>query len=597
MDAVQAYGLSFGVALAAALGATWAVRGVARRMSWVARPRADRWHLRPTALLGGVGIFVGFMVSYLAWRPARIDGDALLVACSAAMFLLGLVDDRIQLKPYTKLIGQIAVATLCTTYGLRLHWLQNVVLDTGLTIFWLVGVTNALNLLDNIDGAAAGIATIAALFLVYFSHVQGHHDGARLAAAFAGATLGFLVFNFNPASIFMGDCGSLFLGFFLGGLSLVGSNVTGARRNLAAVLSIPVLLLLIPILDTTLVTISRRYHGRSVAQGGRDHASHRLVALGLSERGATLLLWAIAATSGGVAVLVRNVSQAVALGLVAAFIMAMLFLTVFLGRVKVYEAIEAEAEARNRALLPTLADFSYKRRVFETLNDLVLILLCYYGAYLLRFEGLAEQAEFLQPFGRSLPVVVVTQLGVFLAVGLYRGLWRYTGMDDLALIVKAVLAAAATSSVALYVLFRFHGLSRSVMLIDAVLLLLGVAGTRVAFRLLRSWLGGVRESGQRVLIYGAGDGGELLLRELRNNHDLGLVAVGFVDDDPQKTGRVIHGVPVVGGIAELDRLIASTRVEVVVASTAKIEPDRWELVERTCRELGLGTRRMRIAFE
>jgi UDP-GlcNAc:undecaprenyl-phosphate GlcNAc-1-phosphate transferase len=593
----RAYALSFGIAFAASLFATFAMRSIARRFGWVARPRSDRWHRKPTALLGGVGIFAGFLVAYLIDRPAALSGDALLVACSAAMFAIGLVDDRVQLKPYTKLVGQIAVATLVTSFGLRLHWLPNGVLDQGLTIFWLVGITNALNLLDNIDGAAAGIAAIAALFLVYFGHAQGHAESARLAAAFAGATVGFLVFNFHPASIFMGDCGSLFLGFFLGGFSLVGSDVTGARRNVLAVLTIPVLLLMMPILDTTLVTISRRYYGRSVSQGGRDHTSHRLVALGLSERGATLMLWAIAATSGWLAVLVQNTSQAVAGGVIAVFGMGMLFLMVFLGRVKVYDVIEHESERGNRALLPTLADFSYKRRVFETLNDLVLVLLSYYCAYLLRFEGMPAEQAYLARFVQSLPVVVVVQMSVFLVAGLYRGVWRYTGLDDLTTIVRAVGAAAATAAIALQLLFRYEGLSRSVMVIDALLLLVGVAGSRVSFRLLRNWITRNRPDGQRVLIYGAGDGGELLLREMRNNSDLGLVPVGFVDDDPQKAGRMIHGVPVIGTFSELDRVIASSKVQLVLASTGKIDPGRWAEVERTCVARGLGARRMRIALE
>src|SRR4051812_35620143 len=153
LPADRAYALSFGVAFAAALLATLAVRQLARRVGWVARPRADRWHRRPTALMGGVGIFAGFVVAYLLDRPRALSGDALLVACSAAMFLLGLVDDRIQLKPYAKLVGQMVVAALVTSFGLRLHWLPSAVLDQGLTIFWLVGITNALNLLDNIDGA------------------------------------------------------------------------------------------------------------------------------------------------------------------------------------------------------------------------------------------------------------------------------------------------------------------------------------------------------------------------------------------------------------------------------------------------------------
>jgi UDP-GlcNAc:undecaprenyl-phosphate GlcNAc-1-phosphate transferase len=587
----------FAAAFLMAVVVTLAVRSAARALGLVAKPRPDRWHRKPTALYGGVGIFTAFLVTYLIHRPSGAVGGGLLTACASGMFLLGLVDDKIQLKAYTKLVAQIVFATLFTTFGLRLHWLHNAILDQGLTIFWLVGVTNALNLLDNIDGAAAGIAAIAGSYLIYFCHAAGQTDLAVMAACFTGAVLGFLVFNFNPASIFMGDCGSLFIGFFLGGLSVVNFQQAGARRNVLAVLAIPVLLLLLPILDTTLVTISRRFHGRAVSQGGRDHTSHRLVALGLSERQATLLLWAIAALSGGLAVLVKSASTFVAAAVVAVFLFALLFLMIFLGKVKVYEGVASESEARGRALLPTLADFSYKRRVFETLNDLALILLCYYGAFLLRFDGQAEP-WFTTQFVNSMPVVIVSQISVFLAMGLYRGVWRYTGVDDLVVIVRAVGAAVILSTAAVLFVFRFEGFSRAVFIIDGALLLLGVGGSRISFRVLRAFLERRRPiTGKRVLIYGAGDGGELLVRELMNNHDLGMVPVGFIDDDPQKKGRVIHGVPVVGSWEDCSGKLRSVRAEEIVLSTAKVEPARWQLVERLATREGVGCRRMRIAFD
>jgi UDP-GlcNAc:undecaprenyl-phosphate GlcNAc-1-phosphate transferase len=596
MSSWPAYALSFFVAMFAAVVATYSTRHIARRIGWVAKPRADRWHTKPTALSGGVGIFLGFIPVYLWQRPASHPGDALLVGCSTGMFLLGFVDDRIQLKPYSKLIGQVGIATIFTIFGLRLHWLPNAFLDQGLTIFWLVGVTNALNLLDNIDGAAAGIAAIAAGYMVYLCDSVAEPGAAAMAAAFAGSVVGFLFFNFNPASIFMGDSGSLFIGFFLAGLSLTTGR-TGARRDIVALLSVPVLLLLIPIADTTLVTISRRYHGRSISQGGRDHTSHRLVALGMSERRATLLLWGLALASGGVAVMVRTTSTVIALGVVSTFVMGVLFLMIFIGKVKVYEPIDTEAEGRGRTLLPTLADFTYKRRIFEVLSDVVIIVIAYYGAFLLRFEN-APPAEFVSAALRTLPVAVLVQMTTFLALGLYRGLWRYTGIDDLRVIIVAVGAAAAATPLAVFFLFRFEHHSRAVFLINGLLLLIGIAGSRVSFRLLRSWLGRWQPHvAKRVLIYGAGDAGELLVRELRNNSRLGMNAVGFMDDDPQKEGRVIHGVRVLSRGVGLDKLLSQERIDEVLFSMQTIEPEKWEYVQKVCTERGAQCRRMRISLE
>jgi UDP-GlcNAc:undecaprenyl-phosphate GlcNAc-1-phosphate transferase len=591
------YAFSFGVALAASLMVTLLVRTAARRFGLVAKPRADRWHRRPTALFGGVGIFLGFAVSYLIRRPAEVEGDALLVLCAAGMFTVGLIDDFVQLKPYTKLVGQIIFSTLVTMFGLRLHWVSSHVLDQAITIFWLVGVTNAVNLLDNLDGLAGGVAAIASAYLIYFCHVSGNTSTAALSAAFCGSVLGFLVFNFNPASIFMGDCGSLFLGFFLGGVALINNRI-GMRSNIVAVLTIPVLLLLIPILDTTLVTLSRKLHGRAVSQGGRDHTSHRLVALGLSERRAALTLWALAALSGLVAVVVNSLAWSIGVFVVPAFGLMLLFFVIFVGRVKVYEPVAHEGEGSGRALLPTLADFSHKRRVFEVLNDLVIIVLSYYAAYLLRFDGTWVQPYYRQ-FLASLPLVIVVQIGAFLAAGLYQGLWRYTSMSDLSRLVRAVAAAWVAALVAIVFVFRMEGYSRGALVMDGVLLFCGIAGSRLSFRILRTWIARFQDqpNGKRILIYGAGDGGELLLRELQNNRDLGLLPIGFLDDDPQKQGRVIHGVRVLGSSLRLPELVGAQKVEEVLISTSRLEAERDAEVARQCALAGVHCRRLRISLE
>jgi UDP-GlcNAc:undecaprenyl-phosphate GlcNAc-1-phosphate transferase len=591
------YLLRFAAGLVASAVLTFLVRAIARRQGFVAKPRADRWHRKPTALFGGVGIFGAFLFSALFRYPGHIAGDGLLLLCAGGMFCIGFVDDLIQLKPYTKLVGQVVVCTVFTMFGMRLHWLSSEVADQALTVFWLVGITNALNLLDNLDGVAGGISVIASGFLVYFCHVSGQTTSAALCAAFSGATAGFVLFNFNPASIFMGDCGSLFLGFFLGGVTMVNFNY-GVRRNVIAVLSVPVLLLLLPIVDTTLVTISRKLHGRRVSQGGRDHTAHRLVALGLSERATTLTLWTWAAASGTVAVLVRNLSWAVSALVVATFGLTLLFFMVFVGRVRVYEPVASEDEGRGRALLPTLADFTYKRRIFEVLNDVALIVLAYWMAFMLRFDGALTQ-PYYGTFLKSLPLVLVTQLATFLACGLYRGLWRYTSMSDLTTLGRAVVAGWIASMVAVLLAYRFEGFSRGMFVMDAVLLFCGVAGSRLSFRLLRVWL--VRfqpkTTGKRVLIYGAGDGGELLVRELQNNQRLGLHPIGFVDDDPQKHGRVIHGVRVLGDSEHLKGLVDAQRVEEIVISTGRISDDRSAALVAFCQELGVSCRRMRIALE
>jgi len=570
---------------------------LARRSGFVATPRADRWHREPTALMGGVAIYLACLIAFVLFRERSVGGGGLLFACASAMFLLGLVDDLVHLKPYAKLVGQIAAAATLTTFGLQLPWTSSVVLNQAFTIFWLVGVTNAMNLLDNIDGLSAGVAVIAAAFMTYFFVASGQTGAAALSAGFAGALLGFLVYNFNPASIFMGDSGSLFVGFLLGAAALL--HTTQRSRGLVAVLAPPVLILAIPILDTTFVTVLRKLNGRPVSQGGRDHTSHRLVALGLSERQATLTLYGMAIASGFTGLAAYRFPTSVAVGLLPVFVMGLLFIAVYLGRVKVYKAPDEHALAGQRALLPTLADFTYKRRIFEVLNDFVLIILCYYGAFLLRFEGQLNE-PFWGKFVLSLPLVIIVQIAVFLATGLYDGLWRYTSIKDLRRFIASCALSATLTVLSVLAVFRgLEGFSRAVFILDAMLLFLGVAGSRVSFRLFRDWMierMGLR-AGRRVLIYGAGDGGELLLREIRQNDSLGLIPVGFVDDDPHKIGKVIHGVRVIGSSDRLKELLPDLHVEEVVVSSSKVDENRLAAVTELCRQRAVGFRRARFQLE
>ncbi|HEU5133470.1 MAG TPA: MraY family glycosyltransferase, partial [Pyrinomonadaceae bacterium] len=251
------------------------VRAFARRYGFVAAPKIDRWHKKPTAMLGGTAIWLSVVITYFVFISGTTYGKFILLA-STFLFIVGLIDDVLHIKPYQKLIGQVMGAAYVVYYGLSLPWTGSVLLNMALAIFWLIGITNAINLLDNMDGLASGIAVIAAGFLALSFVNTGQYTEALVMLIFAGALLGFLVYNSNPASIFMGDCGSMFVGFFLASSALI--NVSGGRsRSLLPVLAVPILVLFIPIFDTTFVTVLRKLSGRSASVGGRDHTSHRLV--------------------------------------------------------------------------------------------------------------------------------------------------------------------------------------------------------------------------------------------------------------------------------------------------------------------------------
>ncbi|HEY8411167.1 MAG TPA: hypothetical protein VIK76_07190 [Pyrinomonadaceae bacterium] len=576
-----------------ALLLTPVVRAFARRAGMVAVPKTDRWHKKPTAMMGGIVIWLTVVICYFTFIRHTTYGSRILLA-STFLFLVGLVDDLIHIKPYQKLIGQILGSAFVVYYGLSLPWTSSVLLNMALAIFWLIGITNAINLLDNMDGLASGIAVIAAGFLALSFVNTGQFSEALILLIFAAALLGFLVYNSNPASIFMGDCGSMFVGFFLASSALI--NVSGGRsRSFLPVLAVPILVLFIPIFDTTFVTVLRKLSGRAASQGGRDHTSHRLVALGMSERHAVLMLYGFAGLSGLLAILVQRARLDVSLAAIAGFTIVLTLVGVYLAGVKVYDPSEAQLALKEKPLYSFLIDLSYKRRIFEVLLDVVLIILSDWAAYAINFPP-ASPAWNL--FIRTLPVLVFIKMGVFLVMGVYRGLWRYTSMSDLIVFAKAVALSSIASLLVLLFAFRFEGFSRKVFVIDAVLMLLFLAVSRMAFRLFRQILPAVgNKNGRRVLIYGAGDGGELLLRELRNNRELNLSPIGFLDDDPAKSGKVIHGLRVFGGNGDLSIVCTQHEVDEVVISSMKMTEERIQEVLLICADRQIAVKRMRITME
>lgn len=587
------------VALAAsailALALTPIVRAFARSVGMIAKPKSDRWHKKPTAMLGGVAIWLSVVIGYFLFVPSSPYGWVILSA-STFLFLVGLVDDLLNTKPYQKLIGQVMGSAFVIYYGLSLPWTRSSSVNVVLTIFWLIGITNAVNLLDNMDGLAPGIAAIASSFLAISFITTGHTTEALLLMIFAGALLGFLVYNSNPASIFMGDSGSMFVGFFLASSALM--NLTGGRsRSLAPVIAVPVLILFIPIFDTTFVTILRKVSGRAASQGGRDHTSHRLVALGLSERRAVWMLYGFAALAGVLGLSVQSMKLDVSLAAIAGFTVLLTLLGVYLAGVKVYDETEETLAVKDQSPYGFLIDLSYKRRIFEVLLDIILILLSYWCAYALKFGAFSGNNAW-KLFLRTLPVLVFVKMAAFLVTGVYRGIWRYTGLDNLIVFAKGVALSSVLSVLVILFAFRFEGFSRTIFIIDALLMFMFLAASRMAFRLFRQVLpvSGSGE-GRRVLIYGAGDAGELVLRELMNNRALKYSPVGFLDDDPAKKGKVIHGLKVYAANGDLNVLCRQHNANELLISINSMPPERLQQIIDFGRTHDIAVKRMRINIE
>ena len=568
-------------------------RQLSIRFGRVAQPREDRWHRSPVALFGGVAIGCTLLVVSAALGVA--GKLPVLTLAAFVMFAVGLTDDILSLKPATKLVAQIACASVLLFFNYRLNWLESMTFDSLLTLFWVVGLSNAFNLLDNMDGLCAGTAIIVGAAMLLDPNPTGMLDPAeaQYLAALVGATGGFLVYNIHPAKIFMGDSGSLLLGFSFGALTLSASRGVPTRSSILPIVAAPVLVLLLPIFDTTLVTVSRMMSGRSASQGGRDHSSHRLVAIGLSERRAVLVLWTLAAIGGAIGIGLRHVNQSWSILVVAAFLVGMTLFAVYLGRIRVYEG---DAAVNRGTITPIVVEFMYKRRVAEVLLDLFLVTAAYYAAYRLRFEDPEDFMKNFANFLRSLPVVLAAQMVAFFAVGVYRGMWRHFSMSDAVVVGRGVFFGVVTAQIVILYAYRFFSYSRTVFAIYGVLLLLAVVVSRASFRLVGEFIQSQRSSGKRVLIYGAGDAGALVLAELLAG-DRGIKILGFVDDDPRKAGIRVRGYPVVGGFSSLSVLVATRSVDLVVISTRHLTHDRLHNLELLCVDNSVPLSRLRLGLE
>jgi UDP-GlcNAc:undecaprenyl-phosphate/decaprenyl-phosphate GlcNAc-1-phosphate transferase len=586
----------FLVALALSLALVPLARLAAIRLGFVAKPREDRWHRRPVAMFGGVAIAVSLFVCAFAFH---IAGQLLvLILTAGAMFATGLADDILSLKPSTKLIAQIALASVLLFFNYRLNWLHSVTLDGMLTLVWIVGLTNAFNLLDNMDGLCAGVAMIVGTALVIeLLPGAGSHAlaEAQYLALLLGATGGFLVYNIHPASIFMGDSGALLLGFSLAAVTLGPGHQTSGRSDALSIVAAPVLVLLIPIFDTTLVTLSRWFTGRRASQGGRDHSSHRLVAIGLSERRAVIVLWLLAAAGGVLGIALGYASQTWSAIAVVAFLLGMILFAAYLAGIRVYD--DNDARVKQGALTPIVVEFMYKRRVAEVVLDFCLTALCYYAAYRMRFEDPVEFMQNFAMFTTSLPIVLASQMIAFFTVGVYRGVWRHFGMADSLVVGRGVFVGTVVAQLIILYAFRFFAYSRTVFAIYALLLLIAMTLSRASFRLVGEFLQRQRRSGRRVAIYGAGDAGGLVIRELLSEGNGDTRLIGFIDDDPRKAGIRVQGYPVLGGYSALTVLVNSGSVDGVVISARHLSPERLNNLQVLCSERRVRLSRLRVGLE
>lgn len=577
-------------ALPVTIAVLWALLRTSAGSRLVAVPSGQRWHERETPTFGGIGIFAGFVAGVLTALATGAIGwsDELggILGGVSLLFVAGLVDDLWHLNPLAKLAAQIAAAVIVLTTGLQVQIVGNELLAWAIGLLWLVGITNAFNLLDNMDGLAATLAAIACGYFAIDALTQYPNDTVLvLALSLGAAAASFLPFNLRPgrgAHVFMGDSGSQVLGFGLASLALASAwTVAGATF---ATVVVPLLILAVPILDTTLVTAVRLAQRRPVTRGGRDHSSHRLVYYGLSEAKAVLLLALVAAAVGATA-LAYNVldnGRLTAVGVLLTFVLLVQFGS-FLSD------LEERSRSGREGPPPSLwrALVFEPRRLVEVVVDFVLICSSFLAAYLLVVGGLGgvyDRSMFLS----TLPVLLGARYVCFVLLGIYRRVWRYATARDVVPIAVAC-AASAVATFAIVALRRPLGPfpAAEILTVDAILCTVLVGGSRLVLRLLPE-ARALRSSRRRVLVVGAGRAGRSLARELHDGHEVRVV--GFLDDNPRVRRRRILGISVIGALDEAERAITSARADEVLVTIPDAAAGRLDVVVRAADRAGIPCR-------
>ena len=327
MDATLQFIPIMVVGFAAALCLTPLTRQIAMRLGVTAAPNTRNIHGRHMPLMGGAAIYVAFVLSVLLFSPPRYLVELGAVVAGATLLAwIGYLDDRKSLDPRIRLLVMTAAALVVTLAGVQIRLFNNQWIDIPLSLFWIVALVNALNWIDNMDGLAAGTAAITSAVFLFIAVTQGQVLVSMLAAAIFGSAIGFLIYNFNPSSTFMGDMGAYTLGFVL---AVVAIKLKFDVQPLNVTWMVPILVLALPIVDINLAILTRVLEGRPLMLGGKDHISHRLMNIGLSQRRTLLLLYLFSIVFGAVAAVVSHAppDQAALIGGLALALLVLIFVT------------------------------------------------------------------------------------------------------------------------------------------------------------------------------------------------------------------------------------------------------------------------------
>ena len=602
-----------GVALSA--GLVIPVRYLALRLDAVDHPGGRRVHSCPTPRLGGVAIVMALLVLFAVALAAFVLTDMVaewieramaLAGAAAIMVTLGAVDDVRGLPARLKLGVQVAVVVGVTLFVIGIPQVDFGVwtvpqglwiVSLAFTVFWVLTVTNAYNMIDGLDGLAGGVGAVAALALAVVAYLNGTPLTGLALVALAGALVGFLIHNRNPASIFMGDAGTLSVGLLLG---VLGVLAAGGAEGWAF---LPVGIALgIPLADVTLAVVRRLFRALAVVRGedeprerfrleiceapgifdpDRGHVHHRLMSLGLSPvatvrlmHGAGLLLGAGAVW----ATLQPAVAPWITLGAIGA--------VVFLAMNYLYR----ELHVLQRGLLLPLFDLPVvKSRGAHAAYDfgVVTVAWCVVSLMLPHPAGAGSLAEVV---GGGVLAGLLTVL--LLRMGrVYRGSFRHVGVWQASRMAVLTVGVVLATGVVLQVFLSTTTHTAAFVVLLALLTAVPLVGARISFRVLDAFYQRRARDGRKVLIYGAGRCGVMALTAILQREDSHRVPVGFIDDAAELQGRSVNGYPILGGVAALGEILDSTGALEVIVATERLASENRHQLENTCASRAVAVRR------
>ena len=549
---------------------------VARKFKIESQGTIDRWGTQSKPLLGGVAVW--FVITLVSFLVLDLNKETeLFMAISSIIFLLGLTDDILSLNPASKLVVQFICAALIVKSGFIFNFHIPPLCNILITVLWITLVTNSFNLIDNMDGLLSGIAcVIGFIFFLYFSEAM-LPNFSKISILVSVVSLGFLIYNFPPSKIFMGDAGSLYLGFVFSVLAIKSIAIESPAHISAKLL--PVFVLAVPLFDTFFVLITRLLKKHSFLKGGKDHISHRLVQLGVSEKRTNLFLYALCFLSGIIALFYRSIPQFIIYTLTGLVLIVFYNLGYFL-----FE--ESEREPASLVAFKRYLPFGIKQ-FGEVMTDIILISSSFYLVIYFHYEGKLTGLHYL--FLRHFLVwVIIMRLSAFIFVNLYQGVWRYVGFQDIFTIASGSLLGSLGLLIVYYLRYREYHLAITpyVFFFELLLTFTFIAGSRCGWRVFWQTLSLISHMTKKVVIIGTDFNGLVALKNIKEN-ERRYEVVGFISTNNIEVGSRIQGVSVIGSIHDLSSVFAKNVCDEVVYTQ---DSKNYQKIEETCRSFNIPIR-------